>query len=91
MTRAELIAAVADRAGLPKADAEGAVHSLLDVVRDALVAGDRVTLPGFGSFDVAERKARSGRNPRTGEAIEIAASRNARFKPSKGLKDTLND
>jgi len=91
MTRAELIAAVADRAGLTRADAERAVHSLLDVVRDALVTGDRVTLPGFGTFDAAERKARTGRNPRTGEAIEIAATRAARFKPSRGLKDALND
>ena len=89
MNKTELIAAIADKAGLSKKDAEAAVKAFVDVVSDAMKNGDKVQLVGFGTFEVSERSARTGRNPQTGETIEIAASRTPRFKAGKALKDLV--
>ena len=91
MNKSELIAAVAEQAGLSKKDAEKAVNALVSVVTDALVEGDKVQLVGFGTFEVRAREARTGKNPRTGEAIEIAASKVPAFKAGKALKDAVNN
>jgi len=85
-----VIAAVADAAGMGRADAGRAVGAMLDAVAAGLVADDRISLPGFGTFEVRSRGARTGRNPATGETIAIAASRTAAFKPGKDLRDALN-
>ena len=87
MTKVELIAAVANEANLTKKDAEAAVNSALNAITNALKEGDKVTLVGFGTFEVKERAARTGRNPSTGEAIEIPASKTPTFKAGKGLRD----
>jgi DNA-binding protein HU-beta len=89
MTKAELIDAVAKSAALTKASAEKAVGSVLSAVTDALKKGDRVTLVGFGSFEVTTRKARTGRNPQTGKEIKIAAAKVPKFRPGKALKDAV--
>jgi DNA-binding protein HU-beta len=86
----DLVAAVAEAAGLSKADANKAVDAVFDGITGALKKGDEVRLVGFGTFAVAERAASEGRNPRTGEKISIAASKQPKFKPGKGLKDALN-
>jgi DNA-binding protein HU-beta len=91
MTKAELIEALSNKLPLNKADAERAINILLDDVIAALRQGERVNISGFGTFSVSERQARTGRNPKTGESIEIAASRSAKFKPGKQLKDSLNE
>ena len=91
MNKSELIAAVAKEADLTKKDAEAAVNAVTDVITDALKAGDKVQLVGFGTFETRERAARTGKNPRTGEAIEIAASKVPAFKAGKALKDTVNN
>ena len=90
MTKADLIDAVAAKMDLPKATAERTVNLIFDDIVAALRANDKVNVSGFGTFTVSNRKARQGRNPKTGETIEIAASRSAKFKPGKGLKDALN-
>lgn len=90
MTKAELTESVASKVDLPRATAERAVNTLFDDIVGALRRGDKVNISGFGTFAVAERKARTGRNPKTGESIEIAASRAPKFKPGKTLKDALN-
>ncbi len=91
MNKAELIAAVAEKTGLAKKDAESAVNAAINVVRDELIAGEKVQLIGFGTFEVRQRKARTGRNPRKpGETIEIAASKAPVFKAGKALKDSVN-
>lgn len=90
MNKAELIDAVATQAGLQKADATRAVDAVFDSIASALKAGDAVSLLGFGAFTVKARAARSGRNPRTGETIEIAASKVPGFKAGKALKDAVN-
>jgi DNA-binding protein HU-beta len=90
MTKAELTESVASKVDLPRATAERAVNTLFDDIVGALKRGDKVNISGFGTFAVAERKARTGRNPKTGETIEIAASRAPKFKPGKTLKDALN-
>ncbi len=90
MNKAELIDAVAEAADLPKASATRAVDALLDNITGALKKGDQVTIVGFGTFVVRSRAARSGRNPQTGETIQIAASRAPAFKPGKALKDAVN-
>lgn len=82
MTKTELSAAVAEQAGLSKKDAEKAVSTVLDVIVEALEKGEKVQLVGFGTFEVRERAARTGKNPRTGETIEIAASKVPAFKLS---------
>ena len=90
MNKTELIAAVAEQAELSKKDAEKAVAALVDVISEELVKGERVQLVGFGTFEVSERPERDGRNPRTGEAMKIAASWMPRFKVGKALKDKVN-
>lgn len=89
MNKNDLIAVVAESAGLTKADAGKAVDALFDAITGALKKGDEVRLVGFGTFAVAERAASEGRNPRTGEKIAIAASKQPKFKAGKGLKDAL--
>ena len=89
MNKTELVAAVADKAGLSKKDAEAAVKAFIDAVAEELKKGEKVQLVGFGTFEVSERAARQGRNPQTGETIEIAASRTPRFKAGKALKDLV--
>ena len=89
MNKTELIAAAAERSGLTKKDAEKALNAAIDAITAALVAGDKVQVSGFGIFEVKEREARMGRNPHTGEAMEIAASKVPSFKASKTLKDAL--
>ncbi len=90
MTKAELIEKIYSTAGLPtKTMAEGALDAVVTCLRDALVAGESVTFTGFGTFKVSERAARKGRNPRTGEEIDIPASKVAKFTPGKQLKEAL--
>lgn len=90
MNKSELIDAIADKAKLSKADAGRAVDALVASVTRALKKGDTVSLVGFGTFSVKKRAARPGRNPRTGEAIKIKASKNPAFKAGKALKDAVN-
>ena len=89
MTLDELTSAVAEKAGITKADSTKAVRAILDSIQAALKGGDKVTITGFGSFEVVERAAREGRNPQTGKTIKIEASKAVRFKPGKGLKDSV--
>ena len=89
MNKAELIAAVAGVTGLSKKDCEAAVNATFDTVTAALEKGEKVSLVGFGAFDVNERAARIGRNPRTKEEVEIPASRVPQFKAGKALKDAV--
>ena len=90
MNKAELIAAVAENAELTKKDAEKAVKAFIEVVTDELKKGQKVQVVGFGTFEVAERAAREGRNPQTGASMTIAASKAPKFKAGKALKDMLN-
>lgn len=89
MTKAELIDKIASGAGLSKADASRALDSTLDAVKAALKKGQKVTLVGFGTFSVTKRKARKGRNPKTGQAINIPAVKTPKFSAGKALKDAL--
>ena len=89
MNKAELIAEVAAKTGLSKKDSEKAVNAALDTVTASLQSGEKVSLVGFGVFDVKEREARMGRNPKTKEEIKIAASRVPAFKAGKALKDAI--
>ncbi len=90
MNKAELIEMVASQAGLSKSDAASAVDSVFNSITKTLQDGDSVTLVGFGTFAATDRAARTGRNPRTGEAITIPASKSPKFKAGKALKDALN-
>ncbi|MCS1352615.1 HU family DNA-binding protein [Mechercharimyces sp. CAU 1602] len=90
MNKAEFIGKVAEKADITKKDATEAVDAVLGSITDALREGDKVQLIGFGNFEVRERSARKGRNPQTGEEIEIKASKVPAFKPGKQLKDSLN-
>ena len=90
MNKNELIGAVAESCGLSKTDASNAVEGVFDSIQKALANGDEVRLVGFGTFSVAKRKASTGRNPRTGEPMEIKASNQPKFKAGKGLKDAVN-
>jgi len=90
MTKSELIEAIAETAGLSKADASKALSATLESVTDALKAGEKVALIGFGTFSVSLRAARTGKNPQTGEAIAIPASKAAKFKAGQKLKDAVN-
>lgn len=90
MNKNDLVAQVADSAGLSKADATKAVDAVFDAISNSLKSGDEVRLVGFGTFAVAERAASEGRNPRTGEKIAIPASKQPKFKAGKTLKDALN-
>lgn len=89
MNKAELIAAIAEKSGLSKKDAESALAATIGTVTDALKAGDRVSLVGFGTFEVRERAERQGKNPATGEPMTIAASKAPAFKAGKALKDAI--
>jgi DNA-binding protein HU-beta len=89
VTKSELVDQVADRTGLPKSDAAHAVDAVLGTVQETLRRGGEITLSGFGKFHVGERGARLGVNPRTGERIQIAASRVPRFTPGTGLKNAV--
>ena len=90
MNKTELVAAMAQETELSKKDAEKALKAFTDVVAEELKKGEKVQLVGFGTFEVAEREAREGRNPRTGETMTIAASKSPKFKAGKALKDSLN-
>ena len=90
MNKAELTDAVATRANISKSDAGDAVDAVFDSIASALANGESVSLIGFGTFSISNRAARTGRNPRTGETIQIAASRAAKFKAGKALKDAVN-
>jgi len=89
MNKAELVAAVAQKTGMSKKDSEKAVNAAFDAITEALVAGDKVQLVGFGAFEIKEREARIGRNPRTKEEIAIPATRVASFKVGKALKEAV--
>ena len=90
MNKAELVAAVAEKSGLSKKDSEKAINAAFETISAALVKGDKIQLVGFGTFEVAKRAARTGKNPQTGEAIKIAASKAPKFKAGKALKDFVN-
>lgn len=89
MNRSELITTVSDATGLTRADATRAVNVLLGTISERLAQGESVSLSGFGSFDRVERAPRTGRNPRTGQAVPIPARKAVRFKPAKDLKDKV--
>ncbi len=89
MTKADLIDSATSKAGLPRQGVEDIINQVFDSIVAALKNGDKVNISGFGTFAVTHRKARTGRNPKTGEAIQIAASRAAKFKAGKGLKESL--
>ena len=90
MNKTELIAAVAEKAELSKKDADKAVKAFTDVVSEELVNGGKIQLVGFGTFEVSERAAREGRNPKSGEVMNIPASKTPKFKAGKALKDMVN-
>ena len=90
MNKSELIDAIADNAGLSKADATRALEATIDAITNSLKKGDQVSVVGFGSFLVRQRSARTGRNPQTGAEIKIAAANVPAFKPGKALKDAVN-
>ena len=90
MNKTELVAAMAEQAGLTKKDAEAALKAFTDVVAAELKKDGKVQLVGFGTFEVAKREAREGRNPQTGETMKIAASKAPKFKAGKALKDMVN-
>ena len=90
MNKAEFIAQVAQRSGMTKKDAEKAVKAFTDAVSEELVKGGKVQLVGFGTFEVSERAAREGRNPKTGKTMTIEASKTPKFKAGKALKDEVN-
>ncbi|MFD2168708.1 HU family DNA-binding protein [Tumebacillus lipolyticus] len=89
MNKTDLVNLVAEKADLSKKDAAGAVDAVFDGIVEALASGDKVQLIGFGNFEVRERSARKGRNPQTGEEIEIAAAKVPAFKPGKQFKDSI--
>ena len=90
MKKAELIAAMAAKAGMKKTDAQKALDAFIEVVSEELAAGEKVQLTGFGTFEVSESAAREGRNPQSGETMMIAASKSPKFKAGKVLKDKVN-
>ena len=90
MNKTELVAAVAEQGEVSKKDAEKVLKAFVDVVTEELKKGEKVQLVGFGTFEVSERAAREGRNPKTGETIKIAASKCPKFKAGKALKDRVN-
>ena len=90
MNKTELVAAMAEQTNLSKKDVEAALKAFIDVVAEELKKGEKVQLVGFGTFEVSERAAREGRNPQTGETMQIKASKTPKFKAGKALKDALN-
>ena len=91
MNKTELVAAMAEQAELSKKDSEKALKAFIDVVSEELQKGEKIQLVGFGTFEVAERAAREGRNPLTGETMQIKASKAPKFKAGKALKDAVNE
>lgn len=89
MTKAELVAQIASQTGLTKTDAQKALDATLETIKKALKKNQKVTLVGFGTFSVSKRKARKGRNPRTGEEIKIPATKVPKFTPGKALKEAI--
>lgn len=89
MTKADLVAKIAGKAGMTKASAENALNSFIASVEEVLASQGKLTLTGFGTFEVQKRKARTGRNPRTGQVIKIPASKVVKFRPGKLLKDSV--
>ncbi len=90
MNRQELITEISNRTGLMKKDTDDVIVAFMDIVKESLVRGDKVSLSGFGTFDIVKRAARTGRNPKTGETIQIESSVSPKFKPAKALKDAVN-
>ena len=90
MNKTQLIDVVANKSGLKRKEAEVAVNSVIAAIEEALVAGEKVQLVGFGTFETSERAAREGRNPQTGETMMISASKTPKFKAGKALKDMMN-
>jgi len=90
MTKADFIAKLSEKTGFSKKDSEKALNGFIDVVKDALKNGEKVSLVGFGTFEVAQRNARKGRNPQTGEEITIPACKAPKFKAGKGLKEVVS-
>lgn len=90
MNKADLVATMAEKAGVSKKDAEASLKAFTDVVAEELKKGEKIQLVGFGTFEVSERAARTGRNPQTGAEMTIAASKAPKFKAGKALKDSLN-
>ena len=90
MNKTELIAAIAEQAELSKKDAEKALKAFVDIVGEELKKGEKVQMVGFGTFELSERPERAGRNPQTGEAMQIAACKTPKFKAGKALKDLVN-
>lgn len=90
MNKSELVESVANAAELPKASAQRAVEAVFEAISGAMSSGDSVSVVGFGTFSVSDRQARTGRNPKTGENIEIAACKVPKFKAGKSLKDAVN-
>ena len=91
MNRTELVAAMAEKSQLSKKDAESALKAFIDVVSEEMQKGEKIQLVGFGTFEVSERAAREGRNPKSGEVMNIPASKSPKFKPGKALKDKVNE
>ena len=89
MNKTELVAAIAEKAGTSKKGAEKVVNATFDVISEAMAKGDKISLVGFGTFEVRERAAREGKNPQTGEKIKIAACKVPAFKAGKALKDSV--
>ncbi len=89
MTKADLIESATNKAGLPKQSVEDIINEVFNGITAALKSGEKVNISGFGTFAISQRKARTGRNPKTGESIQITASRAAKFKAGKGLKESL--
>lgn len=89
MNKMELIGAAAEKAGMTKKDADAAIRAMLEAIEEALVKGEKIQLMGFGTFEIRERPARQGKNPRTGEAVSIPAARVPVFKAGKALRDAV--
>ena len=90
MNKGELVVKVAEVKGLSKKDSEAAINAFVETIQNSLKGGEKVAIAGFGTFDVSNRKARTGRNPQTGEEIKIAASKNPKFKAGKSFKEMIN-
>lgn len=90
MNRQELITEISNRTELNKKDTENVVATFIDVIKESLIKGEKISLSGFGTFDVVERASRTARNPKTGESIEVGASKSPKFKPAKALKESVN-
>lgn len=91
MTKSELISAVAEKSGLTKKNTDAAIQAFVDVVIEEMKNGGKIQLVGFGTFEVSERPAREGRNPRTGESMTVPATKTVKFKAGKALKDQVNE